>query len=245
MLIIIAVPNQIDIDTKQQKNEAFVMEPQKVASDLQQPSRTQPNVFAKDHKSNATELLTEITRLTVAIKDAESQSKATAYDNKADLEDHQVLRLHLESVFISSPTKNDKQAIGGEAVSYTAESGKTLTDVQKRLIEANLRRRSRFLNAHRHANMPIYMGYVRKPDNSTSIIKRRKAFELDVVPTTIPTDDSINMSEIPSLEGSEALYGVNTIFSRSDGDTRDQQTFKCPWCCKELPDTIKKDTTWE
>jgi hypothetical protein len=220
MLITIAVPSQKNSDTHERKNEELFLKPHQTASDPPKPSKAAQGLSSKDYKSNAVNLLTEVARLTVAIDITKRQPKTIAYDSKTDLGNHEVLRSHLERVILS-PTTNDERAIGGEAGGYESESGKELNKVQARLIEANLRRRSRFLGAHHRANALAYTDHAVESEDPRSTFKRLK----------VPDVDAIAMTE--------------AVFPPSSKGLKEQQVFRCPCCCKTLPNTIKDEPAWK
>lgn len=83
-------------------------------------------------------------RLTVAIRKSGTQSSLQKADNSFDASTNQELKTHLNVIVLARPSED-----GAQTRKFDPSQ---LSQVQSRLIEANLRRRNRFLYAQRHSD---------------------------------------------------------------------------------------------
>ncbi|KAI9367894.1 hypothetical protein BJX61DRAFT_547065 [Aspergillus egyptiacus] len=91
--------------------------------------------------------LNQLTRLTLAIRKAGTKSRLLKADASFDPDSPQIcaLRRHLELLLLVSPNTSKTSASSSQQLNPAR-----LSPVQRRLIEANLLRRNRFLYAQRH-----------------------------------------------------------------------------------------------
>jgi hypothetical protein len=92
---------------------------------------TEPSELLRKAAGNVTSTLNQLIRLSVAIRQATSRSRAYKADKSYSSKNHKSFQAHLVTVVASQAALSDDR----------------LTPVQIRLIESNLRRRNRFLYA--------------------------------------------------------------------------------------------------
>ncbi|KAL6851298.1 hypothetical protein ACO1O0_008426 [Amphichorda felina] len=97
----------------------------------------------QEAKAEVEQIIDHLTRLAIAIRKSGSNSRAHKADKLFKPERHQRLRDHLNLIVLTRGTKEGRDDYG-----IAVDS---LTNVQERLIMANLRRRNRYLYAQRHA----------------------------------------------------------------------------------------------
>ncbi|KAI0441004.1 hypothetical protein F4803DRAFT_440176 [Xylaria telfairii] len=107
----------------------------------------------KDIISNINSTMDGLAILGAQIRRSGQQSRLRKADSSFDKnrEKYHTFRAHLACVIASKPTKSGRPANEGKeihSVDYFAHL--KLTSIQERLVEANLRRRHRFLEAQRH-----------------------------------------------------------------------------------------------
>lgn len=109
----------------------------------------------KDIFSNINSTVDSLAVLGVHIRRSGRQSRLRKSDSTFDTnrEKYHKFRAHLACVIASRPTENGRPDNEGKEV-HSAEyfANLKLTSIQERLIEANLRRRHRFLQAQRHSH---------------------------------------------------------------------------------------------
>lgn len=134
----------------------------------------------QEAKAEVEQIIDHLTRLAIAIRKSGSNSRAHKADKLFKPERHQRLRDHLNLIVLTRGTKEGRDDYG-----IAVDS---LTNVQERLIMANLRRRNRYLYAQRHA---------RKLALEASNPGERFAFQADHdAPTVVDTDQ---ISRAPEL----------------------------------------------
>lgn len=94
-------------------------------------------------KKEVDQIIDHLTRLALAIRKSGSTSRLHKADKLYKQEMHQRLRQHLEIVVLAEGTEDGSLGL--------SVNPSFLTPVQERLIDANLRRRNRFMYAQRHA----------------------------------------------------------------------------------------------
>ncbi|KAI1742164.1 WD40-repeat-containing domain protein [Xylaria scruposa] len=118
--------------------------------------------IAADNKSDIQDIISNVNStidslaiLGVQIRRSGRQSRLRKADSSFDKnrEKYRKFRAHLACIIASKPTENGRPVNEGKeihSVDYFANL--KLTSIQERLIEANLRRRHRFLEAQRHSH---------------------------------------------------------------------------------------------
>ncbi|GAP92591.1 putative WD domain-containing protein [Rosellinia necatrix] len=117
--------------------------------------------IAADNKSDTTDIISNINStidslaiLGVQIRRSGRKSRLEKADGSFDgnREKYRTFRAHLACIIVSRPTENGRpENEGREIHSVDYFANLKLTSIQERLIEANLRRRHRFLEAQRHS----------------------------------------------------------------------------------------------
>ncbi|KAK6359883.1 hypothetical protein TWF696_001012 [Orbilia brochopaga] len=98
-----------------------------------------------DALSSIDAMIENLALIGVAVRRTGRTSRVQKADQKFNREMHSELRQHLECILLLRPSANGHKALDNSE----------LTVVQKRLVDANLRRRNRFLRAHQHSR---YLG---------------------------------------------------------------------------------------
>ncbi|GCB23186.1 hypothetical protein AAWM_06071 [Aspergillus awamori] len=148
-------------------------------------------------------IIGQLSRITTSIRKAGTNARIQKADASYDPDHPQVkaLRIHLQLLLLSRPTNNGtlRVLISSHGVVLTSPVDETivtdsrsLTAIQQRLIEANLKRRNRFLYSQRHA-IKLSDG---DPTVSTSIQTPQKA---PLPPGANPFARSTEEPELPKV----------------------------------------------
>lgn len=97
----------------------------------------------KQNTNDVEDILKELIRLTAAIRRTGAPSRLQKADSQFDPTAHQELSMHLQVIITAHPSEQMTQSLQLGSLQ--------LSDIQWRLIEANLRRRNRFLYQQRHS----------------------------------------------------------------------------------------------
>lgn len=189
-------------------------------------------------------ILDQLARISVAIRRSGNHSRLQKADQRLNLDDHQILRNHL--IFIIPPHPGESTV---------------MTEVQNRLIDANIRRRNRFIYAQTHAEH-LAMAYVKPQphhmggqnmavDNSKDPMQGKPKINLpthsEVGTATIATE--MDKPSIPDVTRSR-VQGATTVMSstvvkikypRPPKMKEDAKLFKCPCCCQALPAELQQN----
>lgn len=134
----------------------------------------------------------------------EKASRNSQVDQTFNPDDYQELRMHLECIILLRPTDDAlfHQIESGEYVAKLDNS--KLSDIQQRLIEANLRRRHKFLGAQKRS----------------SIQKRLKThFSLSAAPSSI--DSPLQEEPLTDIQNADA---ADNLDPKPDPTTKGEQT---------------------
>ncbi|KAI9043959.1 ribonuclease H family protein [Aspergillus affinis] len=227
----------------------------------------------KDRMKEVEGNLNQLVRLTVAIRKAGTQSRLQKADSSFNPSHPQILalRLHLMAIILVHPDEN-----GGSHSSMTtlkeARMNKTALDpIQLRLIDANLRRRGRFLYAQKHARklgFGLHMGDSAPPLHSSGQVNQgprsHAALTIRAPKMTArePGYDELAQSTTTATAVDAPLELVQkqeaktptTVISITSSQIRyprpppisDAQTvFTCPCCCQSIPVTISRGNKWK
>ncbi|KAI3048308.1 hypothetical protein CBS147352_6322 [Aspergillus niger] len=218
-------------------------------------------------------IIGQLSRITTSIRKAGTNARIQKADASYDPDHPQVkaLKIHLELLLLSRPTNNGtlRVLISSHGVVLTSPVDETivtdsrsLTVIQQRLIEANLKRRNRFLYAQRHA---IKLSD-RDPTVSTLIQTPRKAplppganpfarsteepERTTVHSTTTATEvqDPIPLPTRPSAQPATTVISAissRVTYPKSPKLRPDQNVFYCPCCCQTLLASMSRGSQWK
>ncbi|QYT06119.1 hypothetical protein H0G86_012985 [Trichoderma simmonsii] len=251
---------------------------------------------------NIEQLIRNLALIGVAIRQTGKASRNRRADETFHPEEHQQFREHLECIILLRPNENQPEVDGLNSVEinkliestqnkpdqhrHVAEKAEylfssrlseldssRLSSMQKRLIEANLRRRHRFLQAHKR-----YMHAKKKelPVNVSSFdeeaVLELQPFDLVATPaargsvTTSSEDPEIglgiavpettNISLASTAEGALryippstiarsqiTLLAADTEFPKPPSLSSDLLVSMCPCCCQSLPSKYFQSST--
>ena len=211
--------------------------------------------------------LNQLTRLTVAIRKAGVRSRLQKADSAFDLASTQIrsLRLHLETILLAKSDKHGSSASSAQHLDPTQ-----LTSIQIRLIDANLRRRNRFLYAQKHSrrlginsddtnltpsekpsavNQPLHFDIDKKISPSqkedTSLKKDSQA---QSATTATMVDGQIEFPPERVTMPATTVVSVTSsriTYPRAPLLQDRQMLFKCPCCCQTLPVAVLRGSHWK
>lgn len=210
---------------------------------------------------NVEDSLNQLTRLTVAIRKAGTRSRLQKADSSFDPHSPQIrsLRRHLEVLLLARPDEHGNSDYCEQHLDPTR-----LSPIQLRLIEANLKRRNRFIYAQRHAqkleghqkNMTresTALGKQRQgsgvnPISQGGVALVREDIQAQSTTTATKVDDAIEIP--PEQVPRSATTVVSVTSSRITYPTpprfHDQQMlFTCPCCCQSLSVAIGRGNRWK
>ncbi len=180
----------------------------------------------KDIISNINSTVDSLAIVGVQIRQSGQQSRLRKADSSFDTnrEKYRMFRAHLACVIASKPTENGRPANEGKeihSVDYFANL--KLTSIQERLVEANMRRRHRFLEAQRHShglkgtsakasNMPLYTIAEASPSHAETRVNSTPAGNVTATMQerqTLPTNPRRNtpMTTVTSASGLDSKWG--------------------------------------
>ncbi|KAL2798680.1 hypothetical protein BJX66DRAFT_21618 [Aspergillus keveii] len=213
-------------------------------------------------RKDVEENLNQLTRLTVAIRKAGTRSRLQKADSSFNPDDPQLILLsrHLEFLLLVRPDEH------GGSDSYGQQLGLArVTPIQQRLIDANLRRRNRFLYAQKHAKklgdsfrplqatpiaLPPLVKQVPRSEASTS------AYSAGVGRTVLGSTTTATMVDSPIMippkqhaaMSTTTAISVTTIrisYPKSPVTHEGQALFMCPCCCQSLPVAMGRGNHWK
>jgi hypothetical protein len=206
---------------------------------------------------NIDSALENLALIAVAIRRTGRRSRLQKADRRFDPDEHRELRLHLACIVLLRPRKDGREADGLDL--------SKLKPVQERLIDANLRRRNRFLYAQRHSTLlkgrevslsgPIEAGLeIASAEDARPTSSDKSEHK---VSAAIPT---IKESTQPSVSGTSAStpesgfhykgakrstpeavktqitsIAATARYPKPSKPPSDQKLFKCPCCCQAIP----------
>jgi hypothetical protein len=211
--------------------------------------------------------LSQLTRLTVAIRKAGTRSRLQKADNKFDPDGPQIrsLRRHLEFLILVRPDEHGISNFSQEKLDSTA-----LNSIQSRLIDANLKRRNRFIYAQTHAQkLDNNSGHRRDtPRGKLGLGKHSRHFDLaqtDLLvdgdntiirddPQTQSTTTATVVDEQIQIPSAQVIKPATTVVSVTSSRITypkcpplhdHQMLFTCPCCCQSLPASAGRGNSWK
>ncbi|GLA99423.1 hypothetical protein AtubIFM57143_008112 [Aspergillus tubingensis] len=214
----------------------------------------------------------QLSRIMTSIRKAGINARFQKADSSFDPGHPQVkaLRNHLQLLLLSRPRYNGTlqaetsshgvllvSSIDGTIVSEP----RSLTVIQRRLLEANLKRRNRFLYAQRHA---IKLSD-REPAPAKSIPTSRKtpqplilnpiarSTDEPKLPTVYSTTTATEVQDPVPFPTRDSAQPATTIISAISSRVTypkppqlrpDQNVFQCPCCCQTLPASMSRGSQW-
>ncbi|KAL2858223.1 hypothetical protein BJX68DRAFT_163001 [Aspergillus pseudodeflectus] len=206
--------------------------------------------------------INRLTRLTVAIRKAGTRARLQKADSSFNPDDSQLvtLRQHLEFLLLVRPDEHGGSDSSGKQLGVAR-----VNPIQQRLIDANLRRRNRFMYAQKHARRlganfrplqptPIAMAPLVKPvprsEASTS------AYSAGVGEPILGSTTTATMVDEPIVIPPKQQAAISTTTAISVTTTRisypkppavhdDQALFTCPCCCQSLPVAMGRGNHWK
>ncbi|KAL3447097.1 hypothetical protein BJX65DRAFT_104514 [Aspergillus insuetus] len=213
-------------------------------------------------RKDVEENLNQLTRLAVVIRKAGTRSRLQKADTSFNLNDPRLILLsrHLEFLLLVRPDEHGGSDSSGQQLGLAQ-----VTPIQQRLIDANLRRRNRFLYAQKHAKklggnfrplkptpiaMPPLVKQVPRPEASTS------AYSAGVGETALGSTTTATMVDEPIVIPSKQQTATSTATAISVTTTQisypkppiihnDQALFTCPCCCQSLPVAMGRGSHWK
>ncbi|KAI0854733.1 hypothetical protein F4860DRAFT_522507 [Xylaria cubensis] len=209
----------------------------------------------KDIISNIDSTIDSLAILGVQIRRSLREADSSFDENR---DKYRKFRAHLACVIASKPTEDGRPVGEGKeihSVDYFANL--KLTSIQERLIEANLRRRHRFLEAQRHSHG--------LKDISTkayqSITPRQTIAEMPSSHTKQRADSTLaGNAAVTSTSGLDSKWGglrdslrpkstVTTItaaarYPKAHAPSG-QKLIKCPCCCQVIPASEVEASQWK
>jgi hypothetical protein len=215
----------------------------------------------------------QLSRITTSIRKAGTNARIQRADASYDPNHPQIeaLSQHLQLLLLVKPSKNGTlqaraSSQGILVLSHmdntTVIDSHTLTAIQQRLIEANLKRRNRFLYAQRHA-MKLSERY-QVP--STSIPAPRKlplppvlntlktTTEEHGIPRVCSATTATEVQDPIALPTQASAQPATTVISaissrvaypRPPPLRSDQNVFQCPCCCQTLSTSLSRGSQWK
>lgn len=212
--------------------------------------------------------LNQLIRLTTAIRKAGIRSRFQKADSSIDPNDPRIrsLRRHLECLVLVYPEEHGS--------SYSSEQQldtARLTPIQLRLIDANLRRRNRFLYAQKHAqklemdsekpeNMPsetftlvkqvpsLDVGEAGNPSQEEKIVTKDSR-QVQSTTTATLVDEPIVIPPKEVVRSTTTVVSVTSSrisYPRPPPPIKDNQAyFTCPCCCLSLPIATARGNQWK
>ncbi|GKZ34749.1 hypothetical protein AbraIFM66950_005105 [Aspergillus brasiliensis] len=222
---------------------------------------------------DARSIIGQLSRITSSIRKAGINARIQKADASYDPRHPQIeaLNKHLQLLLLSKPTqcgtlRAETLPHGVLLVSSRDDTivgdSRSLTVIQQRLIEANLKRRHRFLYAQRHAiklsdsdpaptaSIPIPREISLAPAlnpfaGSTEELERPKVYS-----TTTATDvqDPIPLPMRPSVQQTTTVISAissRVRYPKPPPLRPDQNVFQCPSCCQALPASMSRGSQWK
>lgn len=211
--------------------------------------------------------LTQLTRLTVAIRKAGVRSRLQKADSTFNSASTHMcsLRLHLETILLAQCDKYGSSALSAQQLDPTQ-----LTSIQRCLIDANLRRRNRFLYAQEHSrrletnsddaniipsedpstisqSLPLGIGKNDSPSQKEDAPLKKDAQAQSTTTATV-VDGQIEFPHERVTMPATTVVSVTTsriTYPRAPLLQDRQMLFKCPCCCQTLPVAVSQGSHWK
>ncbi|KAL4778459.1 hypothetical protein BJX76DRAFT_362718 [Aspergillus varians] len=217
--------------------------------------------------------LNQLVRLTVAIRKAGTQSRLQKADSSFNPSRPQILalRLHLMAIILVHPGEDgsSNSSIRMLEEAHLDEVG--LNPIQLRLIDANLRRRSRFLYAQKHARKlgvgshpghsapPIRMSAqanqiprshatltIRAPKTPTPEFGHDGPAQSTTTATAV--DSPLEFNQKQEAKPPTTVISITSSqirYPRPPSISDAQRVFTCPCCCQSIPATMGRGNQWK
>lgn len=221
--------------------------------------------------------LGQLAKVTVAIRNAGINSRVQKADASFNYDnpDIQALRQHLEILLLARPSEIgtlQARISSPEIILYSSthegvEFGSgSLDDISKRLIDANLRRRNRFLYAQRHAEklsntIPVRDSSRQVTTQSTIIPRspirsfstegqelKRHSSPVESATTATVIQDTITMPTQSVHYSTATVVSVTASrveYPKPPSVNINQVIFQCPCCCQMLPISVSSGARWK
>ncbi|KAK5635064.1 hypothetical protein RRF57_010776 [Xylaria bambusicola] len=230
----------------------------------------------KDIMSNVNSTIDSLAILGVQIRRSGRQSRLRKADSSFDKnrEKYHKFRAHLACIIASRPTEGGRPVNEGKeihSVDYFANL--KLTSIQERLIEANLRRRHRFLEAQRHSQglkevsirahqgmaphniteMPLShakQGAVTRHEIQALLSNPRHNAPMTIVTSASGLDSTwggLRNTRRPELTATRITTITATARYPKAHAPSEQKLIKCPCCCQAIPSSEAeaiRDANW-
>lgn len=227
---------------------------------------SEPSSGVPSRMKNVEDNLNQLSRLTVAIRKAGVRSRLQKADSSFDPDNAQInsLRRHLELLLLIRPDEH-----GSSESSRKELDTARLTPTQLRLIDANLKRRNRFLYAQRHAQK-LEAKPIKQDDTcmlSDAGNRRQRHLYTGKTATLSPQEERILAEDNPPAQSTTTATVVDeqivippktasptTVVSVTSSQISypkpppihdDQRVFTCPCCCQSLPTTVARGNHWK
>lgn len=194
-------------------------------------------------------LLDQLARISVAIRRSGNILRLQKADLRLNPDEHQELRDHLILILLHRPGHINE-----------------LTEVQKRLVDANIRRRNRFMYAQTHAE---HLGMARdRPQSHHTTVSRsiiagnsedaaqrkseirpstRSEAETTTTATAIDNPSILDVTRfrVPGATTVMSSTAVKIKYPHPPRIKKDAKLFKCPCCCQALPAELAETDKWK
>ncbi|KAL6232371.1 hypothetical protein BDW75DRAFT_21914 [Aspergillus navahoensis] len=222
------------------------------------------------------DIMGQLTRVTISIRKAGTNARIQKADAFYDPHHPQIeaLSQHLQLLLLAKPSKNG--SIRARASSQgmlvlscrddtTVIDSQSLTPIQKRLIEANLKRRNRFLYAQRHAmklserdqvdqvpskSMPAPRKLPLPPVLNTlkRTTEEHGAPKVYSATTATEVQDPIALpTQVSAQPATTVISAISSrvVYPRPPPLRNDQNVFQCPCCCQTLSYSMSRGSQWK
>ncbi|KAK8004772.1 D-serine dehydratase [Apiospora arundinis] len=208
------------------------------------------------------QLINQLARLSIAIRNAGTASRFRKADKLFNPDDYGELQAYLENIVKARPPGPD-----GAGIDIFRND---IAPAQKRLIEANLRRRNRFVYAMRHAQklaieaprrpeqiplvpdrlntefaepMPIQQSAIEvlNADSIAPELTETNASSLGTLPALLPARGPPSRATMTQITSTAA----KVVYPKPPKVKAGLQQFKCPCCCQTLPMLYQESTQWK
>lgn len=219
------------------------------------------------------DIIGQLSRITISIRKAGTNARIQKADASYDPDHPQIKALsqHLQLLLLVKPSKNGTLQARASSQGILVLSCRddtavvdshSLTAIQKRLIEANLKRRNRFLYARRHAMklserdqilftsnpvprkspLPPVFNVLKRTTEEHGVPKLYSATTATEVqdPIALPTQASAQ----PATTVISAISSRVT-YPRPPPLRSDQNVFQCPCCCQTLSTSMSRGSQWK
>lgn len=218
-------------------------------------------------------IIGQLSRITTSIRKAGTNARIQKADASYDPDHPQVkaLRIHLQLLLLSRPTNNGtlRVLISSHGVVLTSPVDETivtdsrsLTVIQQRLIEANLKRRNRFLYAQRHAiklsdEDPTVSTSIQTPQKAplppgaNPFARSTEEPELPKVYSTTTATDVQDPIQLPTRSSAQPTTTViseissRVTYPKPPPLRSAQNIFQCLCCCQTLPASVGRGSQWK